>query len=135
MDFLQVGFVEALYKVIEERIPGGRAITTATSVLVVLTIIVFAVNYLVETLAPMLIATASYGHSIIVGLTSNKPTPSLVQRFKFDPFFREAILNTIMFGGIVLYVIFSEVDSERSQKHILQRLADLEKIVGAPPVG
>ncbi|MGA9725134.1 MAG: hypothetical protein WBQ86_21950 [Candidatus Binatus sp.] len=49
-DPFHIGPLEAVYKVIEERVPFGRQITTITSVLIVFGIIVFVAQFLVASL-------------------------------------------------------------------------------------
>ena len=58
MEAFQFGFVEAVFKMIEDRIPGGRILTTIASVLIVLAVIVFASGYLLSTIG--ISATSSH---------------------------------------------------------------------------
>jgi len=57
METSPLSLFEAVFKVIEERLPFGRQLVTLTSVLMMLVVIVFALEYLASVLAPVAIWT------------------------------------------------------------------------------
>jgi hypothetical protein len=137
MDPSKLGFVQELYKVIEERFPHGRQITTALTALAVLTAILVMVSIILSTLYPIVSTSASYIASVVIALIRNQPMPQLALRLQ-NPFFRQSLATTI----ILLYLIFLIVESEYTQKRnktnferLEARIVELEGAMSKPQPG
>jgi hypothetical protein len=93
MDAFQFGFVEAIFKVLEERIPGGRFLVTLASTLIVLTLIVFALTYLGASFVGIL--------HWMEGVSLSLSRPVSPQRNWLD------LVNMAALLGIYAYLLFS----------------------------
>ena len=129
-DPAHIGFVQELYKVIEERFPRyGKKITTGMTVLVFLTAATVMINYLVSTFSPGAIRCVTYGHGLIVALIHDRPLPHFALRPQDQPYFIEDVFTT--FTVVYLcFVVWNNYRIFRKFFTALQaRVYDLEQIV------
>lgn len=130
----QFGFLEALYRVIEERLPYGRAITTGVTVLVLTGIVVFVMNYLVGTLTPIVAALISHGVHLALyvrALVTNRPFPApgvYVVETRAHRLITGLLLLALMGMTLVLIQILEKEAKERDTA-LEQRVVALENLL------
>jgi hypothetical protein len=130
-DPFNIGIIEALFKVIEERVPYGRQITTVASVLVVFGIIVFVSQFLMATLVAPLGGALPHIASFIRNLSGFhlpffRPVPPEVQQ----AFLPILTLLTILDLLIVVIIRLETGQSKNRDGELQKRLDTLEKTVG-----
>jgi hypothetical protein len=113
MESLPLGPLEAIFKVIEERLPLGRQLTTVASALIVLTVIVFCGGYLAS------VALSIFGYM---------PRFSIGLPFSLDWSFRAKF--TVWFIALWLAIMWALADS-RYRRGIEKRdeIERLERII------
>jgi hypothetical protein len=135
-DPFHIGIIEALFKVIEERVPFGKQITTVASVLVMFGIIVFVSQFLIITLLLPIGGAMPYVASFFRSLSGfHFPLPP-----KLPPEIHQAILVpfTIVFvmDMLLLLVVYLDRTIQKDQEdETHRRLNILEKVVGVEPEG
>jgi hypothetical protein len=117
MEPFQFGFLEAIFKVIEERIPFGRAITTIASFLLIAAVIVFCASYLFSAVV-----------SVFAGVHISSGFPSL-------PDWHSLLFGFFAFGmaALWIWVKISEardvrLEKERSVRRQTETLELLKKL-------
>ena len=125
-DPFHIGIIEALFKVIEERVPYGKQITTVTSVLIVFGVIVFVSQFLMATLVAPLGGVVPYVAALVRYLSGYRLP--MFHPLSVEPIQVLALL-TILDGLIVLVIRLEKGQSENRDRELQKRLNALEKMI------
>ena len=122
MEPFQFGFLEAIFKVIEERILFGRAITTIASFLLIAAVIVFCASYLF-----------SAATSVVAGIHFSTGFPSLPNSRDLIAGFVAAALAGIWLLSKILQARDEQLEKRAQiarENEILDRLKQLTQPKG-----
>ncbi len=128
----EFSFLQALYKVVEERIPYGRAITTLTTLLVLAAIIVLSLTYLVNTLAPIAGTLALYGEHLVLyarAVLTNRPPPKVPQTFVLVSrwgLLIEGLLLLALTAALFALILTLEKEAKERDMALETRVAKIE---------
>jgi hypothetical protein len=124
MEPLHIGFAEAIFKVIEERIPFGigKALTTLASILIVLVAIVFCFQFLLAAIANVVAGPS------LSRITGAWLSPS--ERSKLASAISAIVFFTL--GWLMMNIPRYFPPKARRDSDLERRIAALERIVKQP---
>jgi Mg2+/citrate symporter len=112
MDSFPVHGIDAIFKMIEERIPFGRALTTTTATPVILATILFTSRYILQTLG------------FFGGGTSLARSLSYGLQVEPSEFVKRIVGYTI--GTVASVITFAQVNRGVSNRRVLDRIEQFE---------